>query len=71
MYIDETIKFSDRLPKRLIDDIEQAKKYYRENNELEFDILADGIEVTTKAWYLNGRITYQDFLDVYRFFGWR
>ena|GEM_PF-1085386 len=71
MYLDETVKIGEHLPKRLIDDMKELDRFYEDDMWLEFSQLLEGVEVTTKAYQINKVITAQDLDVIFRRYGLR
>lgn len=69
MYIDESIKIREDLPKALLEDFRELKEYYNEDDWFQFDLLFEAVEASVKAYYLSGKITKQDLDRIFMKYG--
>lgn len=70
MYVDFDIPVCQKLPKRVLRDIEQLDEYYR-NDDLRYMQLEESVEVDLKNCCEERIITGDEFKEMCRRFGWR
>ncbi len=71
MYLDESQKINFKVPKTLEETIKSIDKCVYENNDLEFALLREDIEVLTKQSCINGNITSSQLNTIFRRYGLR
>lgn len=71
MYRDDSYEVNPNWPPRLLREIAELDSYYDADDELHFDLFAEGFEATVKAMCINHAITKKDLDTVFRRYGWR
>ena len=68
-YIDEKIRLREDLPASLQRDFQELQEYYDAGDWFMFDTLFEGVEATTKAYYLAGKISREDLNCIFKKYG--
>lgn len=69
MYIDESIHLREDLPKALLQDFIELKKFYDQGDWFQFDNLFECVEGSVKAYYHNGKISKEDLELIFQKYG--
>lgn len=69
MFIDPDIPIPDNMPKSLLKDFEILQKYYDADDWSNYELYFDGVESSIKSYYLCGRITHAEAIQLFHRFG--